>query len=803
MHNSHPYRDTSLAPSARATSLVSEMTLREKCFQLTSIPPWAYVQADGSRSPSAAENVARAPGFVCNFGVDDPQAMADTVLGLQRIAVQETRLGIPLLIQVEALSGFLSGGHMVFPTPVGLAATFSPDLVEEMTSVIREQMRRVGVRHALSPNLDLGMDPRWGRVHETFGEDPYLVAAMSVAFVRGLQSDDLSRGVVATGKHFIGYGSPEAGSNLSAFEAGPRRIRDLHAYPFEAAIRLAGLASVMNSYSDVDGAPAAASRAVLTDLLRSTLGFTGFVSADYGAIEQLVDRQRVARTPGEAGRLALRAGLDTEFPNPFGFGDALVAEIEAGRADIADLDLAVHRVVDTKFRLGLFENPYPRGRIDVAAIAAEGAEVSRELARRSVVLLKNDGILPLSSDLSIAVIGPHADNVVNQFATYSYPAFRDMMVHMSSGGMGNMIGVDSAMTAWNAEVFAGGPGEHYVRDRMGARSLGETIADHAATVVVEPGCALTSDLGPDQFRRAVNAASSADVVVLALGGASLWFNGDRTEGEGSDSADISLPAAQARLAEAIAATGTPTVAVLTQGRSYTLPEAVRTANALLVTTFAGPFGTDATADVLYGTVNPSGKLPYSIPRSPGQIPVYHHQRNGTGYRKPLPPDVTHHYLDTAATPLYSFGRGESYTRFELTDLQCGESVDANGSLPISARLINVGDHAGATVVQLYVSADGVGVTRPTQQLAGFVRVNLEAGAAANLTFDLDARQLGYTGANGEFAVEPGNLRLWLAFDSDRPALTADVQITGGRRLLASGERVFLSRTTITGQGSLT
>lgn len=790
------YFDTALTAEERSRLLLREMSLHEKSFQLTSIPPWGYVQADGTRSVSADTNIKRSPGFICNFGVDDPISMAATVAGLQEIAINETRLGIPLLIQAEALSGFLSGGHMVFPTPTGLAATWSPDLVEEMTDLIRQQMLRVGVRHALSPNLDLGLDPRWGRVHETFGEDPYLTASMGVAFIRGLQSGNLAEGVVATAKHFIGYGMPEGGSNLSAFEGGTRRIRDLHAYPFEAAIQLTGLASVMNSYSDVDGVPAGGSRAILTDLLRSTLGFDGFVSADYGTIEQMFDRQKVARTPGEAGRLAISAGLDTEFPTPFGFGDALVGEVESGRLDSSVLDLAVHRVLTAKFRLGLFENPYPTQRIDVAAVAAEGADVSQELARRSIVLLKNDGVLPLQPEQTIAVIGPHSKNVVNQFATYSYPAFRDMMVHMSSGGMGNMIGVDPAMVEWNSEVFASGPGEHYVRERLGARSLGEVLGDKATSVVVESGCTLTSELSDEDFDRAVAAAAGADVVILALGGASLWFNGERTEGEGSDSADISLPAAQAKLAQAVAETGTPTVTVMIQGRAYTLPESIQSANALIVAPFAGPFGTDAIGDVLYGEINPSGKLPYSIPRVGGQIPVYHHQRNGTGFRKVLPPDVSQHYLDTEATPLYGFGSGGSFTSFELSDLECTSSVDMGEAIHISATLANTGNRAGATIVQLYASAEGVGVTRPAQQLVGFARIELEAVATARIEFELRATQFGYTGLDGDFVVDPGRLKLWLACDSEHPVLEASLEVTGERTILTPADRSFLSSSNI-------
>jgi beta-glucosidase-like glycosyl hydrolase len=328
-----PHLDATRSIDERVELLLAEMTTREKSFQLTSVPPWVFHNADGTPADGIQETLRKAPGHICNFGVDDPTTMARIVTQLQRSVVEGTRLGIPLLVHTEALNGFLAGGHMVFPTPIGLAATWSPDLVEDMAGVIRRQMKRVGVRQALSPNMDIALDPRWGRVHETYGEDPYLVAAFSVAFTRGLQTADLNEGVIATAKHFIGYSSPEGGVNLSAYEGGPRRTRDLFAFPVEASIQLAGLASVMNAYSDVDGVPAAASRAILTDLLRETIGFSGFVSSDYMTLEHLVTRQRAARTPGEAARLTIEAGLDTEFPFPYGYGDALVEEIDKGRVE--------------------------------------------------------------------------------------------------------------------------------------------------------------------------------------------------------------------------------------------------------------------------------------------------------------------------------------------------------------------------------------------------------------------------------------------------------------------------------------
>ena len=789
--------DTALSAPERADLLLAQMTVREKAHQLVSVPPWYLVLADGA-APSVRDGwLEKAPGHISNFGVDDPATMARIVGDLQRIAIEGTRLGIPLLLHIEALNGLLAGGHMVFPTSIGLAATWSPDLVQEMADTIRKQMLRVGVRQALSPNMDIALDPRWGRVHETYGEDPYLVAALSVAYTRGLQGQDLRTGAIATAKHFVGYGLPTGGMNLSSYEGGPRRTRDLFAYPFEAAIQLAGLGSVMNSYSDVDGVPAAANPDVLTTLLRDTLGFDGFVSSDYMTLEHIHNRQRAAASPADAGRLTIAAGLDTEFPIPYGYGDVLVGEVEAGRVDIADVDRSVRRILTAKFRLGLFENPYPAERIEIAEVAVEGRELSRELARRAVVLVKNDGLLPLAPGAKkVAVIGPHADAVKLQFPTYSYPAFRDMTTFMSGGGMGNMVGIDPGMAAWNNSLFPSMPIEDFVRDRLDATSLVDEVARHALATHVAAGSTLTTDLGEDAIADAVAAATASDVVVLALGGASLWFNGERTEGEASDSADIALPAAQVRLAEAVAATGTPVVVVLVQGRAYTLPQVIQDAGAIVVSSYGGPFGPAAVADVLFGEVNPSGKLPYSIPRHTGQIPVYHHQRAGTGYRNPLPPDVDRHYLDMPATPLYTFGHGLSYTDFVLSDLIGDAEMTTSGSVRIAATVRNAGERSGDTVVQLYARVNTVGATRPAQQLAGFARVSLDAGEVRRVTFTLDAAQLGYTDIGGEFVVEPSPVNVWVSFDAESRPLETVVDVTGPRRRLRSSERTFLSVSTL-------
>ncbi|MEV4264027.1 glycoside hydrolase family 3 N-terminal domain-containing protein [Kribbella sp. NPDC049584] len=790
------YLDASLAPDVRAELLLREMTLEEKCFQLTSVMPWAMVRADGSDTNSTDQNLRTPPGHVAQLIVDEPRKLADIVAAVQQRFITRTRLGIPAFFHAEALSGFLAGGHMSFPTGTGLAATWSPDLVEEMADLIRRQMRRVGMPHALSPVMDVALDPRWGRVHETYGEDPYLCAAFSVAYTRGLQGPDLSQGVIATGKHFLGYGLPAGGVNTSSFDAGARRTRDLFAYPFEAAIQLAGMRSVMNSYATVDDIPVGVSREILTGLLRDTLGFEGFVSSDYTTIDQIVERQRVASTPGEAARLAIMAGLDVELPKPYAYGAPLVAEVTSGRLHVRAVDACVQRVLRAKFEVGLFEDPYPAEHIDVQATAVEGLELSRQLAERSIVLAKNDGILPLAPQHKIAVIGSHAATALRQFATYTYPAWREAVNAMSRGDLGNMLGADEIIASWYEAVLSPVDPEKLVRERYGARPLSEEIADYAATVRSEQGSTFTPPLDPDAVERAVAVAREADVVVLALGGASLWFNGERTEGEASDSADIALPAVQTELAEAVAAVGKPVVVVLVQGRAYTLPDVVKNASAIVVAPYGGPSGARSVAGVLFGATNPSGKLPYSIPRHTGQIPVYHHQHAGTGYRTPLPPSVPQHYLDLEATPLYPFGHGLSYTDFELGNLQSDHQLAMDGVAQIEASVTNTGRVDGAAVVQLYLRVNTSGVTRPAQQLAGFGRVELAAGESRRITFQVAATKLGHTNVARDFAVEPATVDFFLGFDSDDRRLQGALELVGEPRVLTAAQRSFLSVTTI-------
>lgn len=789
--------DPGRSPQERAAALLRELTLPEKAHQLSGVMAWELTAADGSDPEGIERTLERPPGHVAQLIRDDPRLQAETIVGIQRRLIERTRLGIPALFHAEALNGLLIGGHMVFPTSIGLATAWKPELVEQMADLMRHQLVRLGMRHVLSPVMDVALDPRWGRVHETFGEDPYLVAANSVAYTRGMQGSDLTDGVIATGKHFLGYAAPEAGLNAATIPVGPRRLRDLFALPFEAAIREAGLGSIMNTYSEIDGIPVAASREILTDLLRGELGFDGFVSADYASIEHLVTRQGVARDLGEAARLALEAGLDVEFPQPAAYGDRLLAEVEAGRLDVGVVDTSVRRVLEAKFRVGLFEQPYPREIIDLPAIAREGDELSLELARRGVVLLENDGVLPLApAGARIAVVGPHADAPELQFAAYSYPSWRQAVDAIHFGGDTTMVGVDARADAWHQALLPQGEGSQLARERYATLSLADALAAAGATVSRVRGAGLTERLGEEELAAAARAAAEADLTIVALGGASLWFSGERTEGEASDTADIALPAAQRELLDAVAATGAPFLIVMVQGRPYPLPDSATRARALLVSTFGGPHGARAIADVLTGDVEPVGRLPYSIPRHVGQVPIYYHRVTGSGGRMASPDEPTPRYLDMPATPAYPFGAGRGYTEFAVTDLTVPARVETTGSLAISSRVRNVGQRRGSTTVQLYLRVRASGLTRPFQQLAGFAEVTLDPGSEARVEFEVDATQLAVTGIDMRLAVDPATIEIIVGFDAADEAVRTSTVMEGERQVVDRSKRVFFSQSSV-------
>ncbi|MFD3377551.1 MULTISPECIES: beta-glucosidase [unclassified Streptomyces] len=778
-------------PMARAETLLARMTLEEKAFQLTSVMgPSLSAGPDGPDPERLAARMGHGIGQVsglAGFGAKPPADVARTVNGIQRFLVEKTRLGIPAIFHNEALNGVMAPGFTVFPTGIALAATWDPESVGRMAALVGRQMRAIGMRQALSPVLDVARDARWGRVHETYGEDPYLVSALGVAFVRGLQGED----VLATAKHFLGYAVTEGGQNMAATAVGARELYEVHARPFEAAIQLAGLASVMNSYSEYDGVPIGASHAILTELLRERMGFTGTVVADYMTIEWLASRQRIAADSQEAGVLALAAGLDVELPDAAGYGAPLAEAVRAGRIGEDVLDRSVRRVLRDKFALGLFEHPYvDEDPIAIRRTAAEGTRLARELARKSVTLLKNeDAVLPLAPGIRrVAVVGPLADDVSAAFPTYTYPAMRKMLMRSAAGSA--MPGTESvsegsaSSLAAEMAVAAASSGDGWIRAEYDALSLAEAVR------LTLPDAEVTSVAESEDTGAAVAAAREADVVILALGGHAGWLP-DGTEGEGHDTADIELPAVQVRLVKAVTATGTPAVGIVQTGRPFTISSVVDELAAVVWAFYGGQEGTRAIADILAGTAEPGGRLPYSIPRHVGQIPVHHGQKTGSGYRR-TDQDMHRGYLDLPATPLFAFGHGLGYTTFRYGELSLDASeVPVDGSVTVTVPVTNTGDRAGDEVVQLYFHDTATGLTRPAQELVGFQRVHLSPGATATVEFTVRMSQLGYVGLDGTFVLEPGPVEVSVGAASDDIRATGRFEITGDTIALA-GRRSYLS-----------
>ena len=599
----------------RTDDLLRRMTLEEKAMQLSCVVPLALLDGNGLMRGQADALIGRGIGHVAGIGLlghKSPEVVAKSVNAVQRYLVTQTRLKIPAIFHNEALNGVVAPGFSAFPTPIGLAATWNPDGVRQMADIMRRQMRATGMLHALAPVMDVARDARWGRVTETYGEDPYLVSAMSVAFTRGMQGSNLREGVLVCAKHFVGYAMTEGGQNMAATLVGPRELYDVYARPFEAAIRLAGLAGVMASYSEYEGVPIHVSRAVLTDLLRGRMGFTGTVVSDYNGVGWAQTRQVVASTPEDVGALALAAGMDVELPGIHGYGMGLVQAVRAGKVSETQLDESVRRVLRDKFALGLFENPYVReDPVEIRNVAGEGDELSRRLAAESVTLLKNDGnLLPLArSYRKVAVIGPHADSTMIGFPHYTFPAALPMLAFAVKLGKFPMPGVGDVpkegMAALQSELAAASDQEDYARKSYRAVSLAEAVRkllpDAQITAIAGTGVTPSQ---PVDIDAAVAAAKAAELVILYVGGKAGWVGDDLTEKEGGDTANIDLPPQQVRLVKAIVALRKPTVAVVSMGRPQGLSAVIDDLPAVLTAYYGGPHQGMALAEAIFGLANP-------------------------------------------------------------------------------------------------------------------------------------------------------------------------------------------------------
>ncbi|MFI2430365.1 glycoside hydrolase family 3 N-terminal domain-containing protein [Streptomyces sp. NPDC018693] len=755
-----PWRDPALPAAARVDDLLARMTLEEKTAQLYGV--WVGAETDGdgvaphqhdmTADYDWDELITRGLGQLTrSFGTApvDPALGARALARAQRRIAEAGRFGIPAVAHEECLAGFTAWKATAYPVPLAWGAAFDPPLVEEMARRIGHDLRSVGVHQGLAPVLDVVRDPRWGRVEETIGEDPYLVGTVGAAYVRGLEST----GVVATLKHFAGYASSAGARNLAPVRAGTREFADVTLPPFEMALREGGARSVMAAYTERDGVPASADPELLTTLLRDEWGFTGTVVADYFGIGFLQTLHRVAGGPAEAARLALEAGIDVELPTLKCYGDPLLTAVREGRVPPELIDRAARRVLLQKCELGLLDEDWrPEAGESVDLDSAANRAVARRLAEESVVLLDNpDGLLPLAPDTRIAVVGPRAADALAMLGCYSFPSH--VLTH-------------------HPEVDRG------IEIPTLLESLRSELPD--AKVTFAEGCGVDA---PETagFEEAIARASEADVCLAVLGDRAGLF-GRGTSGEGCDVTDLELPGVQGELLDALVATGVPVVLVLLTGRPYALGRWHGRLGAVVQAFFPGEEGGPAVAGVLSGRVTPSGRLPVSVPRLPGGQPW-------TYLQPPL--GLAGEVSNLDPTPLYPFGHGHSYTAFAWEDFTAEPEtrIPVDGSYDLSVTVRNTGERAGAEVVQLYLHDPVASVTRPDIRLIAYQRLELAPGEARRVTFGFHADLSAFTDREGRRVVEPGALELRLGASSADIRHTAAIQLTGSVRELGRDRRL--------------
>ncbi|WP_314507404.1 glycoside hydrolase family 3 N-terminal domain-containing protein [uncultured Microbacterium sp.] len=783
--------------------LLDRMTLEQKVAQLQCTMVVAGHQEKG------LANFPHGVGALGSLSVGgDAAADAEFYTQLQADVRDRTGVGIPPLMHGEAVSGWTGPGGTVFPSAIGLGATWNPDVVERMTEIARHQMMAIGVRQALSPVMDVARDPRWGRVGETYGEDPTLCAAMSVAFVRGLQGADLRNGVAATGKHFLGFGFSEGGLNMTSNPISPRELREVYAKPFQAAITEAGLASIMNSYGTIDGELIITSKHILTDLLRDEMEFGGVVVSDYMSINLAVDLN-VAEDAVAGGIAALVAGLDVELPTPFGFGEGLVNAVRNGELDEAVVDRAVRRWLTTKAELGLFDRDGARTELlETAYEPAVALAHSLSAAREATVLLKNEGVLPLSkAPANIAVIGPHGDSIRLFFGCYTGPASIDLAMSGTMSEMAGMLDLPELLENYDLPPLAPLYEDSDVRSEPSAvEDALRAIYGHKtptivaaiqqacpeAAVVYEKGCNIA---GTDRsgFDAAIAAARDADIVILTLGGKYGWGSGS-TSGEGIDTAHVGLPGIQEEFAARIAETGTPTVLVHMDSKPLGSAAVADFFPAVIEYWFPGETGGQALAEVLFGAYNPAGRLPMTAVRHAGQIPIYaaHRRSNSVSSAGSM---IINRYVDDTKAPLFPFGAGQSYTTFDYSNLVVTATAPADGLVDISVDVTNTGDRDGEEVVQLYVRDDLSSMMRPVAELAGFRRLAVPAGATRTVRFTVRADQFAFLDVDMQWLVEEGSMTVLVGASSTDIRLRGSFRIEGSA-VINGARRGFFATSTI-------
>lgn len=754
----YPYKNPKLPVEQRVNDLLGRMTLEEKVAQLN-MKSLSRLKLDksGHVPDSLLAALFKGESIGC---LESPFIEHSKVAAYSEAADHylrtKTRLGIPAIQIAECLHGHMALGSTIFPQSIGLGSTWNPELIKEMAGVIAEEALLAGVDQALSPLFDIARDPRYGRVEECYGEDPFLVKEMGVAFVKGLQGEpeQTLKGIApgkmaAMGKHFVAYSKPEAGINIAPALIGERELREDHLYPFEGAVKEANIYSIMPGYHEIDGVPIHANKWLLKDVLRDEWGFKGYIFSDYGAIGMLNYLHHTADGPKETGYQAIQAGVDVEAPGAYGY-KYLVDLVKEGRLPESAIDERVRCVLTMKFKMGLFDRPFKVHKKDSQKVhSKEHVDLARRIAEESIVLLQNkNNALPLDKNKlkSLAVIGPNADKV--QFGDYSPTKNNDYGVTVLQG----------------------------LREYLN----GEVRINYAL------GCGITS-LYTDSIASAVEAAKNSDAVVLVLGGTSQTLSGIgwgdenskelATCGEGYDRNELDFPGVQPQLLDAVVATGKPVVLVMINGRPLTIGDEAKKVNAVVEAWYPGERGGEAVARVLFGEVNPSGRLSMTFPPTTGHIPMYAAQKPSARgfYKRPgVPGKPGRDYVFASPKPLFCFGHGLSYTTFDYKNLQIKEADDA---VTVTCELTNTGTRDGAEVAQLYVRDVVSSTSTPLKALKAFKKVYLKAGETKTVELVIKKEDLKVWNPEMKKVLEPGEFKVMVGSSAE------NIRLNGSFRLM--------------------
>jgi beta-glucosidase len=779
------YKDAQRPVAERVADLLARMTPEEKFAQMHAY--WLVLSETGdhrersdmsdefagvSAQASLNERLTLGVGQITRplgTHIVDARTGVRAANRLQKMLVEETRLGIPALFHEECLVGLLCKDATLFPSPLNYGSTWDPQLIRHAAAFIGNEARATGCHQGLAPVLDVSRDVRWGRTEETFGEDPWLVGVMACAYVDGLQGE--KRDLLATLKHYVGHSFSEGARNHAPVHLGFCELNDTFLLPFEMAVKLANAGSVMPAYHDIDNQPGHSDAFLMTKILREQWGFDGIIVADYGGISLLHQHHGVSHDAAESAALAFNAGLDVELPKD-DCARHLAEAVERGLISMGKVDEIVARTLTEKFRLGLFERPYADENA-VKLQSAQTRQAARDVATRSLTLLENNGVLPLTGKPRVAVIGPTADDPLALLSGYSFPVhliISDMLEQTSQV----TTPLDALRQTLGEQHVSYARGCHIIEKRMAGAPV--FPGDSSGKPVQQSPVSLDTSL----FAEAVRVAEKSDVVVACVGDlAGLFQSG--TVGEGSDTDSLNLPGVQQQLLEALVATGKPVVVVMTGGRPYTLQGLEDKVAALMMAWAPGQEGGWAIADVLTGRAEPQGRLVVSVPKSAGAMPYYYN-----------------HKLKSGGTPFafhfgsrYPFGYGKSWTQFQWSALTLiTPEVAIDGEIAVRITLTNIGERHGSEVVQLYVRDNVASMVRPVKELKAFQRVELEPNQSATLTFYVPVDMLNFTDRNGKRIVEPGEFTLMAGSSSAEIHGTVIANVSGATRELAKNWRML-------------